>query len=221
VPILRADILRSPIHLAERVRFELTNPVRGLRFSRPVQSTALPPLRLCGISALAAFYQASEVVSEAFATCSLAWHACIKAITVRYCLLSRRRYDARMSALERASYPPALALRGAVLAIAVAGSLGGCERVEPAAVQGGVATLTWSAVTRDAQGGELKNLAGYKVYYGTAPRALYSVVVVPDPHLTTYVVHDLAPGSWYFAVAAYTTGNVDGVRSNVVAKNVQ
>src|ERR1017187_3733166 len=30
--------------LAERVRFELTSPVKGLRFSRPVQSTALPPL---------------------------------------------------------------------------------------------------------------------------------------------------------------------------------
>jgi hypothetical protein len=32
--------------LAERVRFELTSPVKGLRFSRPVQSTALPPLHL-------------------------------------------------------------------------------------------------------------------------------------------------------------------------------
>ncbi len=31
--------------LAERVRFELTSPVKGLRFSRPVQSTALPPLQ--------------------------------------------------------------------------------------------------------------------------------------------------------------------------------
>ena len=32
--------------LAERVRFELTGPVRGRRFSRPVHSTALPPLRV-------------------------------------------------------------------------------------------------------------------------------------------------------------------------------
>ena len=31
--------------LAERVRFELTSPVKGCRFSRPVHSTALPPLR--------------------------------------------------------------------------------------------------------------------------------------------------------------------------------
>ena len=32
--------------VAERVRFELTKPVKVLRFSRPVQSTALPPLHL-------------------------------------------------------------------------------------------------------------------------------------------------------------------------------
>lgn len=31
--------------VAERVRFELTDPVKGLRFSRPVQSATLPPLR--------------------------------------------------------------------------------------------------------------------------------------------------------------------------------
>ena len=31
--------------LAERVRFELTGPAKARRFSRPVHSTALPPLR--------------------------------------------------------------------------------------------------------------------------------------------------------------------------------
>src|ERR1700688_2568670 len=39
-------ILSNPLRLAERVRFELTSPVRGCRFSRPVHSTALPPLHL-------------------------------------------------------------------------------------------------------------------------------------------------------------------------------
>src|SRR5258707_8708133 len=38
-------ILSNPLRLAERVRFELTSPVRGCPFSRPVHSTALPPLR--------------------------------------------------------------------------------------------------------------------------------------------------------------------------------
>ena len=112
------------------------------------------------------------------------------------------------------------ALRAAAVAAILAAGLTACERVEPAAAAGGTATLTWTPVTRDTQGGTLRDLAGYKVFYGTSPRGLYSVVVVPDPHLTSYVVRDLAPGSWYFAVAAYTSSNVEGPRSNVVAKNV-
>jgi hypothetical protein len=106
------------------------------------------------------------------------------------------------------------------MAAVVTCGVSGCERVEPAGTSGGTATLTWSAVTRDAQGGELRDLAGYRVFYGTSPRALYTVVSVPDPHLTRYVVHDLAPGSWYFAVAAYTTSNIEGPHSNVAAKDV-
>src|SRR5258706_13536228 len=39
------DFVELKLRLAERVRFELTSPVRGCRFSRPVHSTALPPLR--------------------------------------------------------------------------------------------------------------------------------------------------------------------------------
>ena len=35
---------RATLELAERVGFEPTSPVRGCRFSRPVHSTALPPL---------------------------------------------------------------------------------------------------------------------------------------------------------------------------------
>jgi len=121
--------------------------------------------------------------------------------------------------------PPCLrraaALFTAVMAVAVIAGLAGCERVEPSVTQGGTATLTWSAVTRDAQGRDLRGLAGYRIFYGTAPRALYSVVVVPDPNVTTYVVHELAPGSWYFAVAAYTTSNVEGAHSNVATKTVR
>lgn len=114
----------------------------------------------------------------------------------------------------------AAALRTATMAALMAAALSGCERVEPATTSGGTATLTWTAVTRDAQGGELNTLAGYKVFYGTSPRALYMVVVLPDQKLTRYVVHGLAPGSWYFAVAAYTSSNIEGAHSNVVAKTV-
>src|SRR6516165_8081178 len=43
--------------LAERGRFELPKLLRACRFSRPVHSTALPPLRSHGSSRLPAFYR--------------------------------------------------------------------------------------------------------------------------------------------------------------------
>src|SRR5688572_32312204 len=42
---------RLRLDVAEGVGFEPTSPVRGCRFSRPVHSTALPPLRGCGMGA--------------------------------------------------------------------------------------------------------------------------------------------------------------------------
>src|SRR5450756_1016464 len=50
---------RDCSHLAESGRFEVTSRVRDLRFSRPVHSTALPPLRLIPINSLEGFYQAA------------------------------------------------------------------------------------------------------------------------------------------------------------------
>src|SRR5438876_3924397 len=51
-----------PIFLAERVRFELTIGLPRLRFSRPVQSTALPPLRSGEFDHSFSFYQAAGSV---------------------------------------------------------------------------------------------------------------------------------------------------------------
>ena len=41
---------RQNLELAEGARFELASPARGCRFSRPVHSTALPPLRVLRIA---------------------------------------------------------------------------------------------------------------------------------------------------------------------------
>ena len=85
----------------------------------------------------------------------------------------------------------------------------------------GSATLNWSAVNTDADGAPLKDVAGYKIYYGTAPRDLRQVVVVSDPAQTNYRVGHLARGTWYFSVVAYTKGGAEGSASNVSSKTIQ
>jgi hypothetical protein len=82
----------------------------------------------------------------------------------------------------------------------------------------GTATLSWTAVTHKTDGALLTNLAGYKVYYGTSLRGMNTMVVVPNPRATSYVVNHLGSGTWYFVVAAYTNDGTQGVLSNVREK---
>jgi hypothetical protein len=85
----------------------------------------------------------------------------------------------------------------------------------------GTASLSWTPVTTDTEGTPLSDLAGYHIYYGSSPADMSTSVVVADPSAVAYLVGELAPGTWYFTVAAYTSGGADGVRSNVAAKTIQ
>jgi hypothetical protein len=87
-------------------------------------------------------------------------------------------------------------------------------------VSNGAATLDWTAVTETTSKAALTGLAGYVVYYGTSASNLNQQVTLANPGLTTYVVTNLAPATWYFAVAAYTSNGVVGERSNVGEKTV-
>ena len=47
-----------------------------------------------------------------------------------------------------------------------------------------------------------------------------TVVVLANPSLTKYVVSNLASGTWYFGIAAYTTTGVESAMSNVGSKTI-
>lgn len=83
----------------------------------------------------------------------------------------------------------------------------------------GSATLSWTPPTENTDGTALTNLAGYRILYGSSASALSTTVQVANAGLTTYVI-DLAPGTYYFAVKAYTASGAESSASNVVAKVV-
>jgi hypothetical protein len=87
-------------------------------------------------------------------------------------------------------------------------------------VSDGAATLDWSGVTRTLADTALADLAGYIVYYGTSADNLNQRVKLANPGLTTYMVTNLASGTWYFRIAAYTSNGVQGVLSSVVQKTI-
>jgi hypothetical protein len=84
----------------------------------------------------------------------------------------------------------------------------------------GTASLSWTAPTEDANGTPITDLAGYRVYYGTDPNDLSQSVEVTGADTTTYVVDNLPAGTYYFAVAAYTTSGVESEQSNVGSKTI-
>ena len=87
-----------------------------------------------------------------------------------------------------------------------------------AVVQGdsniGTAALSWTPPTERVDGSPIGELAGYEVLYGQASRN-YDHLVELDAGVTRYVVENLGPGTWYFAIRAITT---DGLESGLSAE---
>ncbi|MBV8803454.1 MAG: fibronectin type III domain-containing protein [Sinobacteraceae bacterium] len=84
----------------------------------------------------------------------------------------------------------------------------------------GSATLDWTPPTQNSDGTSLTNLAGYTVYYGTSPSNLNQSVKLTNPGLTAYTVSNLPPGTWYFAVASYSSDGAESTPSGVVSTTI-
>jgi hypothetical protein len=88
-------------------------------------------------------------------------------------------------------------------------------------VSNGGATLSWTPPTQNTDGTSLTNLAGYRIAYGTSSAALTQTIQVSNPGLSSYTISNLSPGTYYFAVRAYTSTGTESGNSNVQTKTVQ
>jgi hypothetical protein len=84
----------------------------------------------------------------------------------------------------------------------------------------GAASLSWQAPSENTDGSALTDLAGFRVVYGTSSGALSQTVQVANPGASSYVVDQLASGTWYFAVKAYSASGAESSQSNVVSKTI-
>jgi hypothetical protein len=85
----------------------------------------------------------------------------------------------------------------------------------------GAASLTWTPPTQNTDGTTLTNLAGYRIVYGASSSQLTQTIQLTNAGLSSYVVENLAPGTYYFAIRAYTSSGAESADSNVVPKVVQ
>jgi hypothetical protein len=82
------------------------------------------------------------------------------------------------------------------------------------------AALSWTVPSQNTDGSSLTNLAGYRIYYGANASAMTSVVQVVGASTTSYVVQNLTPGTYYFAIKAYNIAGTESDLSGVVSATI-
>jgi hypothetical protein len=96
----------------------------------------------------------------------------------------------------------------------------GTKTPPPQKLSTGTVTLDWTPPTENSDGSALTNLAGYTVYYGSAPDKLTQSVKVSNPGLTAYTLTNLPAGTWYFAVTSYSSAGVESGHSGVISAQI-
>ena len=86
-------------------------------------------------------------------------------------------------------------------------------------VSNGRATLSWMPPTTNTDDSALTNLSGFRVYYGTNANALTQTIDIQNASISSYVVDDLSPATWFFAVKAIADG-IESDFSTVVSKTI-
>jgi len=84
----------------------------------------------------------------------------------------------------------------------------------------GSVTLSWNPPTENSDGTALTNLAGYRIYYGRNKDNLAQSVALNNPGVTRYVVENLSPARWHFAMTSLNTVGTESRRSPTVSKTI-
>ena len=84
----------------------------------------------------------------------------------------------------------------------------------------GKVTLSWTPPTQNMDGSPLTDLSGYKFYYGTSEGNYTEQITVDNPGISTYVVDNLYPNTYYFVATSYNSAGVESPYSGVAVRVV-
>lgn len=84
----------------------------------------------------------------------------------------------------------------------------------------GSTTLTWTPPTANDNGSLLSDLVAYKIYYGTSQGEYPNVIRVDNPGISSYVVDNLSPDTYYFVTTSINSREIESRFSNVATKIV-
>lgn len=81
--------------------------------------------------------------------------------------------------------------------------------------------MSWHPPAHNEDGTALTDLAGFRIYYGTSAALLDQMVELTNPGLTSYVIENLAPATWYFGVSAFSANQLESALSQLDSKTIQ
>lgn len=84
----------------------------------------------------------------------------------------------------------------------------------------GQATLSWTVPTNNEDGSALNDLAGYRFYYGASPGNYTNEIQVDNAGISSYVIGNLTPGTYYFAAKTINSSGQTSAFSNEAMKQV-
>jgi len=76
-------------------------------------------------------------------------------------------------------------------------------------IQLGSVTLSWTAPTQYSDGSHLNDLTAYKIYYGTSLGNYPNQIRVDNSGITTYVVDNLTPNTYFFTATAVNSQDLE------------
>ena len=85
----------------------------------------------------------------------------------------------------------------------------------------GSMTLSWTPPTENTDGSTLTDLAGYRIYYGTSQGNYPNRVDVDTAGVSSYVVDNLLPNTYFVVATSVNSVGVESAYSNVAIKTVE
>lgn len=83
----------------------------------------------------------------------------------------------------------------------------------------GSVTLAWQPPTQNTDGTPLTSLGGYKIHYGTQS-GVYDRVISIGAGVTRYVIENLTPGTYFFALTAVSGTGAESDLSGEASKTI-
>lgn len=84
----------------------------------------------------------------------------------------------------------------------------------------GTALLSWTPPTTHVDGSALTDLAGYHIYYGSAPGTYPNKITLQSAGISSYLVENLMRKTYYFVVTAFDASGNESEFSNMASKTV-